>query len=90
MTMKKVILSVFVVVLLSSCSVAMKEVSQSFTYKDPQTIGGRWTVHFPDGTMYENAKCTYWGTGDDTSVWKLEDETTLIQSGTVWATKKEV
>lgn len=84
--MKKII-PIVLVLLLSGCAVAQKEWSQSFSYKDPQTIGGRWTVHFPDGSTYENAKCTYWGTQDDTSVWTLEDGTTLIQSGTVWATK---
>lgn len=58
--MKKII-PIVLVLLLSGCAVAQKEWSQSFSYKDPQTIGGRWTVHFPDGSTYENAKCTYWG-----------------------------
>lgn len=86
--MKKIMPIILIFVLfLSSCAVAQKGWSQGFTYKDPQTLGGYWTVHFPDGSIYENAKCTYWGTEDDTSVWELKDGTTLIQSGTVWATK---
>lgn len=86
--MKKITLVILIfVLLLTSCAVVQKEWSQSFTYKDPQTLGGYWTVHFPDGSVYKNVKCTYWGTKDDTSVWELSDGSTLIQSGTVWAVK---
>lgn len=80
-----VVLSVFS---FSSCARAMKEFSQEMTYSDPQTIGGEWTVYFDNGDVFNNAVCTYWGTEDDTSVWKLPDGTMLIQSGTVHAVQE--
>ena len=74
-----------ILVLLSSCSYSLKEFSQELTYSDPQTIGGKWTVSFDNGDTYHGAVCSYWGTTDDTSVWKLSDGTVMIQSGTCHA-----
>lgn len=81
------IVTVLLAVLMSltSCSYALKEFSQELTYSDPQTIGGTWTISFDNGDVYHGATCSYWGTTDDTSVWKLPDGSTLIQSGTCHA-----
>lgn len=87
--MKRRIILISLIILLSllsvSCARAMKEFSQEMTYQDPQTIGGKWNVYFDNGDYYENVECTYWGTEDDTSVWKLQDGRMMIQSGTVHA-----
>ena len=77
-----------ILVLLSSCSYSLKEFSQELTYSDPQTIGGKWTVSFDNGDTYHGAICSYWGTTDDTSVWKLSDGTVMIQSGTCHAVQE--
>ena len=77
-----------ILVLLSSCSYSLKEFSQELTYSDPQTIGGKWTVSFDNGDTYHGAVCSYWGTTDDTSVWKLSDGTVMIQSGTCHAVQE--
>ena len=77
-----------ILVLLSSCSYSLKEFSQELTYSDPQTIGGKWTVSFDSGDTYHGAVCSYWGTTDDTSVWKLSDGTVMIQSGTCHAVQE--
>ena len=81
-------LMAIILVLLSSCSYALKEFSQELTYSDPQTIGGKWTVSFDNGDTYHGAVCSYWGTTDDTSVWKLPDGTVMIQSGTCHAVQE--
>lgn len=85
-----VILIITLATLLSftSCSYALKEFSQELTYSDPQTIGGKWTVSFDNGDTYHGAVCSYWGTTDDTSVWKLPDGTVMIQSGTCHAVQE--
>lgn len=89
--MKKITLitlaAIAIALSLTSCYAA-KEYSKQFTYEDPQTIGGLWTVSFPNGEKYEHVSCSYWGTDDDTSVWILEDGRKLIQSGTVWASQE--
>ena len=77
-----------ILVLLSSCSYSLKEFSQELTYSDPQTIGGKWTVSFDNGDTYHGAVCSYWGTTDDTSVWKLSDGTVMIQSETCHAVQE--
>ena len=88
--MKKITILALVatIVLLSSCSYSLKEFSQELTYSDPQTIGGKWTVSFDNGDTYHGAVCSYWGTTDDTSVWKLSDGTVMIQSGTCHAVQE--
>lgn len=81
-----VILILIVSVLCVSCTAAgRKEISQTFSYQDPQTIGGRWDVFFDNGDTYRGVKCLYWGTNDDTSVWESAGGMILIQSGTVHA-----
>lgn len=90
-SMKKITILTLVatiLVLLSSCSYSLKEFSQELTYSDPQTIGGKWTVSFDNGDTYHGAVCSYWGTTDDTSVWKLSDGTVMIQSGTCHAVQE--
>lgn len=90
-SMKKITILALVatiLVLLSSCSYSLKEFSQELTYSDPQTIGGKWTVSFDNGDTYHGAVCSYWGTTDDTSVWKLSDGTVMIQSGTCHAVQE--
>ena len=77
-----------ILVLLSSCSYSLKGISQELSYSDPQTIGGKWTVSFDNGDTYHGAVCSYWGTTDDTSVWKLSDGTVMIQSGTCHAVQE--
>ena len=77
-----------ILVLLSSCSYSLKGISQELSYSDPQTIGGKWTVSFDNGDTYRGAVCSYWGTTDDTSVWKLSDGTVMIQSGTCHAVQE--
>ena len=77
-----------ILVLLSSCSYSLKGISQELSYSDPQTIGGKWTVSFDNGDTYCGAVCSYWGTTDDTSVWKLPDGTVMIQSGTCHAVQE--
>ena len=88
--MKKITILALVatIVLLSSGSYSLKEFSQELTYSDPQTIGGKWTVSFDNGDTYHGAVCSYWGTTDDTSVWKLSDGTVMIQSGTCHAVQE--
>lgn len=78
-----------VLIIFSSCSYSMKELSKELIYEDPQTIGGTWTVSFENGDTFHGAKCTYWGTTDDTSVWELSDGRKLIQSGTVHAVSEK-
>ena len=77
-----------ILVLLSSCSYSLKGISQELSYSDPQTIGGKWTVSFDNGDTYHGAVCSYWGTTDDTSVWKLSDGIVMIQSGTCHAVQE--
>lgn len=81
------ILAVFLILSLTSCY-AFKEISQEFSYADPQTIGGKWTVSFDNGDVYHDAVCSYWGTTDDTSVWTLGDGSIMIQSGAVHAVQQ--
>lgn len=71
--------------LLPSCAVYQKNWSQTFTYQDPQTIGGKWDVTFDNGDVYLNVECRYWGTDDDTSVWETPEGKLLIQSGNIHA-----
>ena len=80
-----VILILAISALCVSCAADMKQISQAFTYQDPQTIGGRWDVFFDNGDTYRGVKCLYWGTNDDTSVWESAGGMILIQSGTVHA-----
>lgn len=88
--MKRLIAVVMVLVLvLGTSCYAFKEWSQELTYSDPQTIGGKWTISFDNGDTYEHAKCVYWGTTDDTSVWELMDGSTVIQSGTMHAVQEK-
>ena len=83
--MKKtiVIILIAIVFALTSCKVIQKEVSQSMTYKDPQTVGGYWTVTMQTGQTFNHVKCTYWGTSDDTAVFEMDDGTIICQSGAV-------
>lgn len=59
----------------------MKAVSKDLSYKDPQTIGGRWDITTASGLVYEDAVCTYWGTDDDTAIFSLPDGRRLALSG---------
>lgn len=82
--MKKIILIAITAILvfsLCSCAGYRKGISRYATYKDPQTIGGTWTVRLLTGEVFEHAKCLYWGTEDDTSVFELSDGTIVCQSG---------
>ena len=84
--MKKffIILLIVIVIFISSCTAyGRKDFSQIFTYQDPQTIGGLWTVMFDNGDIYEHLICLYWGTEDDTSTWQLPNGRKLIQSGNI-------
>lgn len=72
-----------------SCSVAMKNMSTMSSYKDPQTIGGYWTVTMQTGQTFNHVQCTYWGTDDDTAVFKMDDGTTICQSGAVVCIKEK-
>lgn len=82
--MKKlyVVLVVLIVLAFSSCTAAdKKQWSQIKTYKDPQMIGGYWDVTMQTGQTFKHVRCTYWGTGDDTAVFKMDDGTLICQSG---------
>lgn len=69
------------VALLCSFSWTGKEWQKEFTYKDPQTVGGKWDLTTADGTVYEGIECTYWGTDDDTAMFRLPDGRMLAMSG---------
>lgn len=89
--MKKffIILLVIIAVFIVSCTAyARKDFSQAFTYQDPQTIGGLWTIMFDNGDIYEHVTCLYWGTEDDTSTWELPNGRKLIQSGNIHAVQE--
>ena len=86
---KKIASGLLALSLCVSCTAyEMKEFNQQFSYQDPQTLGGTWTVSFDNGDTYHGATCSYWGTTDDTSVWTLPDGTRLIQSGNVHAVQE--
>lgn len=90
--MKKVIICLVVLVLcffLASCAGEMKSLSQSASYKDPQTIGGYWNVTMQTGQVFNHVKCIYWGTDDDTAVFKMDDGTIVCQSGACVCVKCE-
>lgn len=85
---------VIVIVLLAtlfccaSCEVLKKNISQSTSYKDPQTIGGYWTVTMQTGQTFYHAKCSNWRTEDDTAVFEMDDGTLICQSGAVVCVKE--
>ena len=81
--MKKLflIITVCFCVMITSCKWA-KDVRTSFTYKDPQTIGGKWTVTSINKT-YEHLKCIYWGTEDDTAIFENDNGRIYVFSGTM-------
>lgn len=81
MKTKILFISLLVLVALTSCGYSVKALSRGATYKDPQSIGGYWTIYFDNGDVYENVICSYWGMEDDTSVWEKTDGTMLVQSG---------
>lgn len=81
MKAKILFICLLVLVALTSCGYSIKALSREATYKDPQSIGGYWTIYFDNGDVYENVICSYWGMEDDTSVWEKTDGTMLIQSG---------
>lgn len=87
--MKKLFLVLLVVLsfIFISCERLKKDWGMNFTYKDPQTIGGRWTVTSGNKT-YEHLKCTYWGTEDDTSIFEDYDGHIYVFSGTMSAVKE--
>lgn len=90
--MKRQILTaimLFSLLFLTSCSYSVKRFSQELYYSDPQTLGLTWTVSFDNGDTFHGARCNYWGTTDDTSVWELPDGRKLIQSGTVHAVSEK-
>lgn len=82
--MKKLFLIAIVCfcVIITSCSRLAKDVKIGFTYKDPQTIGGKWTVTSINKT-YEHLKCVYWGTEDDTAIFEDNDGHIYVFSGTM-------
>lgn len=83
--MKKAIIIIIMaaVLLLTSCERAKKNFSTMSTYKDPQSIGGYWDVTMQTGQTFHHVQCTYWGTNDDTAVFKMDDGTIICQSGAV-------
>lgn len=80
--MKKIIFALFCLIMLSSCSKTFKKYRSQFTYKDPETIGGSWTVT-SCGITYNHLKCVYWGTKDDTAVFKDSEGKVYCFSGTM-------
>ena len=84
--MKKLLLVIVLVFLffsLISCASERKAWSQMSTYKDPQTIGGYWDITMQTGQTFYHVQCIYWGTNDDTAVFKMDDGTIICQSGAV-------
>lgn len=88
--MKKAVISLIIILIIIiiplifvSCAAERKAFSQSATYKDPQTIGGYWDITMQTGQVFKHVKCIYWGTGDDTAVFKTDDNTLICQSGAV-------
>lgn len=84
--MRKFLILIGLSVLLCSCTVG-KSFSQTFTYKDPQTIGGFWTVIDASNNKYEHCKCTYWGTNDDTAIFDYNGKPLCI-SGNITLIKE--
>ena len=72
----------------TSCAEFKKNLSKSTSYKDLQTIGGYWAVTMQTGQTFYHAKCTYWGTEDDTAVFEMDDGTLICQSGAVVCVKE--
>ena len=72
---------------LSSCAIATKRFRSTVTYKDPETIGGKWTVT-SQGKTYEHLKCTYWGMEDDTAIFEDSLGHIYIFSGTMSAVQE--
>ncbi len=87
--MKKlfIVLLVGLCFIASSCAVAGKSLRTMATYKDPETIGGLWTVTSQNKT-YEHLKCTYWGTSDDTAIFKDSNGHIYVFSGTMSAVQE--
>ena len=84
--MKKLLLIVLLTFLffsLISCAADRKAWSQAATYKDPQTIGGYWDITSSTGQTFIHVQCIYWGTNDDTAVFKMDDGTIICQSGAI-------
>ena len=82
--MKKLVFVFLVLLMLTSCTAAgKKNWSQTFSYKDPQSIGGYWNVTMQTGQTFNHVRCTYWGTNDDTAVFEMDDGTIICQSGAV-------
>ena len=82
--MRKLFIIMFLALfLLTSCEIAKKNLSQMTTYKDPQSVGGYWDVTMQTGQTFNHVKCLYWGTGDDTAVFEMDDGTLICQSGAV-------
>ena len=81
--MKKIVICLIAVclIILVSCAADRKAWSQQTSYKDPQTIGGYWDVTMQTGQTFNHVKCVYWGTDDDTAVFKMDDGTLVCQSG---------
>ena len=79
-----VLMALFLILAVTSCTAAEKTSwSQTFSYKDPQSIGGYWDVTMQTGQTFQHVKCTYWGTNDDTAVFEADDGCLICQSGAV-------
>lgn len=77
--MNKIIVIGLLVAMLTGCTpVARKNLSKTLTYRDPQTIGGYWTVVDGSGNRYEHCRCVYWGTEDDTSIYEEGPKRSII------------
>ena len=87
--MKKLFIFILVCICFafSSCAVMGKNLRTMATYKDPETIGGTWTVT-SQGKTYEHLKCTYWGTNDDTAIFKDSTGHAYVFSGTMSAVQE--
>ena len=83
----KIIILVTFTIILTSCSELSKDLQISMTYKDPQTMGGTWTVIDSNNNKFENCVCTYWGKQDDTAMF-IWNGTELCISGNVTLIKE--
>lgn len=83
----KIIIFVTFTIILTSCSELSKDLQISMTYKDPQTMGGTWTVIDSNNNKFENCVCTYWGKQDDTAMF-IWNGTDLCISGNITLIKE--
>ena len=88
---KKFVIMILLLTVLFGCvsctAAGKKNWSQTFTYKDPQSVGGYWNVTMQTGQVFNHVKCIYWGTNDDTAVFEMDDGTLICQSGAVVCVK---